>query len=362
MKKMLMLGLIVTLLISACSTSRQKLSPQGNLNLKSANVYYQQKNVDKALDFYLKVLQDNPTHLVALKRVADINLYNAEKMPAKAVEYNKTAYVHYDKTLTVLAEIPQLREDEKVMKRDATKKKDSSWVRIFKIGEAQFGAKSYDEASATFETLYSMDTNKTEPLRMLVAVNQELKDEAKVQTYLTKILAVSPNDPEMIKMMGAHYYNTKDYANAVIYFLKTKEVAPRDDNNLLLISSCYTELKQYNLALENVQLVLNIKPENMDALISAKDLAAIMNNNELELTYWKKIIEKDPSIANIKTLCYRLNTMQKYTEMLSYAEIWYQLDSDNLAAVQTCFLAANHLGDAAKIKKYTDLLKTLQEK
>ena len=96
MKKLIFLAMIAILVLSACSANRQKLSPQGNLNLKSANVYYAQHNADKALDFYQKVLKDNPDYYIALKRVADINLLYGEQNAAKDVEYNTAAYTYYD--------------------------------------------------------------------------------------------------------------------------------------------------------------------------------------------------------------------------------------------------------------------------
>ena len=47
MKHAFLLGLVILLVLTACSANRQKLSPQGNLNLKSANVYYQQKDNER---------------------------------------------------------------------------------------------------------------------------------------------------------------------------------------------------------------------------------------------------------------------------------------------------------------------------
>ncbi|MBM4404410.1 MAG: hypothetical protein FJ042_08570, partial [Candidatus Cloacimonetes bacterium] len=50
MKRTLLLLIVVTLLLGACATQRQKLSAQASMTFKSANVYYQNKNLEKALE------------------------------------------------------------------------------------------------------------------------------------------------------------------------------------------------------------------------------------------------------------------------------------------------------------------------
>ena len=59
-----------------------KLSPQGNVNLKTADVYYSQQDVEQAEIYYLKVLEDNPDHAIALRRLGDISLFKAENFSA----------------------------------------------------------------------------------------------------------------------------------------------------------------------------------------------------------------------------------------------------------------------------------------
>ena len=58
MKKQIIIFCLMLIVLTACSTARQKLSPQGNVNLKTADVYYSQQDVEQAEIYYLKVLED----------------------------------------------------------------------------------------------------------------------------------------------------------------------------------------------------------------------------------------------------------------------------------------------------------------
>jgi tetratricopeptide (TPR) repeat protein len=384
MKKVLLFGLVMLIVLSACSTSRQRLSPQGNLNLKSANVYYTQKDNDKSLEkalaLYNQVLADNPNHVVSLKRTADINFYYATQIEPqmiqkdgikeyqnmnnakKVIDFYVITYGKYDSVLTVLNGYEKLTEDERTIKRDAQKKKEGSWVRIFKIGQLLFETKKFDDAVSAFEIANKLDPTKQEPLRMLVAVYQEMKNADKVEFYLNKVLATSPDDAEMIKMLGAHYYNKKEYEKAIGYFKKTQIAYPLDVNNLLLLSAAYTELKQYQNALETLGKVLKLQPDNLDAIISSKDLARALENKTAEIDFMKKIIAIDPSAKNLEEYCLRMINFGMYDDLMSYAEMWYDKNTSNTIAISTCILVANKIGRKDISQKYEEIYKALQPK
>jgi tetratricopeptide (TPR) repeat protein len=382
MKKALLFALVLTLVLGACSANRQKLSPQANLNLKSANVYYQQKDNEtsllRALDLYERVLSDNPDHVVALKRSADLNLYFATKEePAKAekdgvVQYLKMenakkviglfqiTHARYSKVIEVMDTFEKLNDDEKAVRRDSQRKKESSWVRLFKIGQLQFENKLFGDAVETFEIVYNLDKTRQEALRMLVAVYQETGDNEKFELYMDRVLAVAPDDADMIKLKGAYHYNKKEYAEAAEYFRRTMLTNPLDTNNMLLLSSCYAELKDYQPALDILVRVLRLEPENLDVLISAKDLSAVLNNKTAEIEYWKRILALDSSVKNLEDFSFRMFYLEEYQTAMPYAEMWYEKDNTNKLAVSTCITLANKIGRPDLEKKYSDIYKRLQ--
>lgn len=382
MRNIILLSLIAILLISACSTNRQKLTPQSNLDLKSANVYFQQKDneksLEKALSLYERVLTDNPEHVIALKRSADLNLFFGTQIEPKrlekdgkvdyqnmvnankVIEYFTLAYNKYDAVLRVMNTFEKLTEEDRAMRRDSQKKKESCWVRMFKIGQFQFENKMNDDAIKTLESVSKMEPTRTEPYRMLIAVYQETKNNAKMEQYINKVLETDPDDVDLQNMIGAMHYNNKEYDKAIPYFEKIMKARPLDINNMLLLSSCYTEKKDYPTALSILEKVLKLEPENIDALISAKDLARAADNQAAEIDYWKRILAKDPSVENLEVFCYRMIAFEKYNDLMTYAEMWYTKAPTSKDAVSVCITIAVKMGRKDLEKKYSDIFKTLQ--
>ena len=131
MKKQIIIFCLMLLVLTACSTARQKLSPQGNVNLKTADVYYSQQDVEQAEIYYLKVLEDNPDHAIALRRLGDISLFKAENFTAREVEFYEDAYHYYAKAISVTEQFPNLTDQDRIDLRDMKKRKERAWTRIF---------------------------------------------------------------------------------------------------------------------------------------------------------------------------------------------------------------------------------------
>ncbi len=381
MKKALLLGMVIVLALAACSPNRQKLTPQSNLNLKSANVYYQQKDNDKslekALDLYEKVLADNPKHVVALKRSADLNYFFALKAEprkeekdgitdyfnmdssVKTVEHLKITYTKCDTILSVMKSFVKLNKEEQYIKRDAAKKKNNSWLKILKISQLLMENKIYEEAISNLEYLVKLDNTKEEPLRMLVILYQDTKNNAKFEEYLNKVLAINPNDPLMLKLLGVHYYNAKDYANAAIYFEKIMSINLADTENLSNLTNAYYELGNYQAAWDTNQRILKIDPESLAALITAKDIAKKMGKQEEEIYYMQQIIAKNPTVETLRAYCYMMVNYQRYEGLIDYAEQWYDMDKTNKEAVQMCYAISQKINRKDLMAKYEAIYKLM---
>ncbi len=381
MKNFLICAAVALLLLSACARNRQKLSPQGNLNLKSANVYYTQKDNEaslrKALGYYEKVLADNPEHVLALKRSADLVYYFATQIEPKKLEKGelvefqnldkatevlaafRTTYGRYDSVLVVMNRFEKLDDKERATRRDASKKKESSWVKSLKIAQILAENKSYEEAIRNYEYLSKLEPARPEPYRLLVSAYQEIKDQDKLEFYLDKVLSTNPDDVEMLSLMGAHYYNDNDYAKAITYFERIAAIRPLDINNLLLLSASHTELKEYQPALDALVKILKIEPENLDALTSAKDLSRALGNQDAEIDYMKRIINKRPNAENLKAYCYMMLGYKQLEGLMDYAEQWFNLDRTNKEAVQMCYTIAQQVGRKDLQQKYTDIYKAM---
>lgn len=361
MKKMMILSVAVMLFLAACATSRQKLSPQANVNFKTANVYYSQKNVEEAEKYYKKVLADNPEHAVAVRRIADINYYNAERYSDKAIDLNKAAYEGYAKAISITQGFPNLKEKELADIRDMENRKKSAWTRIYKKAEDQLAAGNTEDAIKTFKLVAELDKSREEPDQMLFSIYQ--KDPAKeneAAALADRMYEKDPNNPVLIRLKGAFHYNKKEYSEALKYFEKIKELDPLNVDNLLSISVCRYELKDYDGTLQNLQAVLNIQPNNIDALTDAKITAYELGRKELAFDYLKRLIElkQDEDLyRQITALC---NEMENYTDLIKYAEMWYGNNSSNKEPVQWLVHAAGKTKNKTLEKKYNDILKKMK--
>lgn len=363
MKRLVILTLAALLFLTACAANREKLNPRATVDLKSADVAYNQQNVDEALALYTKVLDEkegNPNHARALRRVADINLYYGETIADKAVEYNKTAFENYDKSIAIMEKYEKPTEKELAAIRDMKKRRTSAWTRIFNAADTQLAEGNTATAIEIFETVAAMDLSRTEPLYKLATIYQkDMKDEAKAEAILLKIYDVDPENTEVQESMGIFYLNKKDYTAALPFFEKVKLAEPMNVNNLMNLSFCQFELEQYEAAKLNNQMVLAIEPNNEDALADAKYIAYKLKDNAAALGYLKKLLEIRDDDKDFQEISFLLNEMQNFEEMITYARKWYEYDGLSKDAVRLVILGAQKTKNKALETEFNNILKKM---
>jgi len=361
MKRIFLLTLAVLLFLTGCATNRHKLSPQANVDLKTANVYYSQQNVDEALKYYNRVLQDNPDHALALRRVADIYLYYGEQNPDKSLEYNKMAYEYYDKAIKIMEKYEKPTEEELAAIRDMKKRKLSAWTRVYNKGIEELNAGNTQQAIKIFEQSAEMDTTELKPLNMLVNIYQnELKDIDKAGEILFKLYERNPENIEVIMNLGAYYYNKQDFEKAIPLFEKVKEKDPTNIKNLLILTDCYYATEQYDKAKNNIQLALIIEPRNADALATAYDISVKLKDNESALNYLKQLLDIKEDNIYYENIVILLNSMERWEELANYAQKWHKYDETNKIPVQFVILAAQKMKNKTLETEYTNILKQMQ--
>lgn len=360
MRKLIIILLALTLVLGACSTARQKLTPQGNVNFKTAQVYYAQKNVEKAEEFYNKVLADNPDHALSMRRMADINLYKGENNPAKTVEYNKAAYELYDKAITAYGAYLNPTDEEKMDIRDMKRRRDSAWVRVYSAAEKAQTDGNTQQAMEIFELAAKLDGSRPEPIIRLKDIYQkDLKDPGKAENMLKQLLAKDPDNQAYILETGAFYFNQENYAEAAKYFERSKTINPSDMDNLLNLSFAYYELKDYDKALAETKLALALDPTNLEILDNAKNIALMKEDKQLAISYLEQLIDLRSTEEDFNEISVLLNDVKDYGKLITYAKKWHEWDDTNKYAVQFIVLAAQMTGDAALQKTYSDILKTM---
>ncbi len=360
MKKLILIALVLVLILSACSTARQKLSPQGNVDLKTANVYYQQKDVDKAESYYTKVLADNPDHAVALRRMADINLFKGEQFAERSVEFNQKAYDFYTRAIAVTEKFANLTDQETIDLRDMNKRRESSWTRIYKVAETELANGNTRSAMEHFELVNKLDPSRSEPVIQLKNIYlKDLKDDAKAEQLLLGLLKKEPDKLVYIQELAAFYYNKANYTEAVKYFESARKQIPLDIDNLMNISACYYELKDYSKAMEATSAALNIQPGNADLMENAQSIAQKMNNLPESVKYLKLLLDKRDNEDDYNLICAQLVELKDYPELIKYAEKWHNWDVTNKYAVDYVIFGAQLTQNKSLESKYQAIKKTM---
>ncbi|HCM15746.1 MAG: tetratricopeptide repeat protein [Candidatus Cloacimonadales bacterium] len=362
MRKLIIVLLALAIGLGACSGARQKLSPQANVNAKTAGVYYAQQNVEKAEEFYRKVLAEHPDHALSLRRVADISLHKGENFPDKAVQYNEEAYEYYNKALAIYAGYEELSNEEKLDIRDMTRRRDGAWTRIYRAGDAAVTAGNTQEAMEIFELAHELNPERYEPMIRLKDIYQkELKDDAKAEEILLSLIEQDPDNLDYFLETGAFYFNMKNYSEAVKFFEKARVKAPANTDNLMNLSYAYYEMENYTKALESIQAALDLKPGDEDIIQNAKDIAFRTDNKELTVRYLKQLINLRSNQNDYAQLCMILNDLEQYEDMVSYAQAWYQWDNTSEDAVQFIILGAAKTENTSLQQTFTRILQSMRE-
>lgn len=360
MRKYLIVLIAISLMLGACSAARQKLNPQGNVDYKTAQVYYNQENIEKAEFFYNRVLESNPNHALSMRRMADINLHKGETIPEKSVEYNKAAYELYDSAIEIYEGYDKPTDEERIALRDMKKRREGAWARIYNVAEKEYKDGNTAKAKATYELVSQLNPQRPEPkLRLKDIYLHDMKDNQAAEAIIRDLVKQEPNNVEYLRQAGAFYYNIKDFAKAAEYFERVKQSAPSNLDNLLDLAYANIEIKAYDKALEALNLGLNMQPTNLEFLDAAASAAQAKQDKVQFLAYMERILElrsKEEDFSDILTV---LNELEQYDKLIKYAKKWHEWDEMNKIPVQYIIFTATKKGDKAMADAYNSILKSM---
>lgn len=360
MRKYLIVLIAISLMLGACSAARQKLNPQGNVDFKTAQVYYNQENIEKAEFFYNRVLESNPNHALTMRRMADINLHKGETIPEKSVEYNSKAYELYDAAIEIYEGYDKPTDDERIALRDMKKRREGAWARIYNVAEKDYKDGNTMQAMAVYELVSKLDPQRPEPkLRLKDIYLHDMKDNEEAQKIISDLVKQDPNNVEYLRQAGAFYYNTKDFSKAAEYFERVKQSTPTNLDNLMDLAYANMEIKAYDKALQALELGLNIQPANLELLDAAAGAAQAKEDKVQFLGYMERILEirsKEEDFSDILTV---LSELEQYEKLIKYAKKWHDWDDLNKIPVQFIIFAASKMGDNAMAEAYNSILKSM---
>jgi tetratricopeptide (TPR) repeat protein len=372
MKKVILTGILLLILVAGVQAELQDVSGMAKTDLRSANNYYRQKVFDKALNFYLSVLEANPYHIESLYNVGGI-YYEIEQ------DY-ETAYKYYSRTLgaidSLYAEYESIKaKDEKegkkyykkyIQKEDIEDKHDKSvlllancWTYMYQDGFEKYQEEKYEQALEHLTKLYELAPDSVLTVKMIANSHMLLENSEEAIKYYQKAFELEPDNEKNAQLIANKYYQLEDMENAVKWYQIASEIAPENPDNYYNMGVCYTTLEQKEEALAMFARTLEYEPENIDAIFNAKIIAQQLGDMDAYLQYAEMEFEINGYTAdNLKVFCYQLNSLEAYEAVLKYGKKWAELAPNDPAPYQLMFLAANKLGRKQLAEEYQ---KKLQE-
>jgi len=355
-KSLIMIVVILFITVSLLAES-QKLSADGNKNLRSANMHLSGGRYEKALPLFKAVLLENPHHIISLENIASI-YYDVNNDYFEADSYYSKAIIEINAIFAEHQEL--LKTDEKAAKKfykkhikkekledkleQISKFKASCWINIFHQAQEKFKNEDYDGALEEFLALNEIAPDSSKTIKMLAYAYNKKGDTEKTLEFMIKTTELEPEDDMVRTQIANTYFGLEDFEKAVEWYTKASEINPSNLDNFYNLAVTYARLNNPEQAYESYKKVLEIEPDNIDAILSAYGYAAQMNLVDEAISYLKRANELEPERTDILSdLCFYLSNSQKFEDLLIYAAKWQNLDSESQDAQLLLNLAKQKL-------------------
>lgn len=334
---MLMIMLIsIAFLFTACD------SPE----FTSAKMYVQQKQMDKAEEFFLKAMKTSPTN-------PEIPFRLARDVYGPAKDY-KNVHKYFNESL----------KRGKLFKADIEKLNEYYWSMAFNEGVKYYNLlvkKEYDNKETAidnsitcFQTAQLFKPNNSKAyLQEATIVFSFQENHEKAIEILNNALEIVPNDIDLLTKKGLFLNNMGKTDESLVIF---ENIIEKDPDNLQ-IGQSYAEIlfKQekylesvniykklinthpdkknlyFNLALSYIRLdnledaktqfenVLAFDPNDKETILAVGDTYLSLKDYITAEIYYKQLIDMEPTNPKyLKRLANALNGQQKYEEGMKY--------------------------------------------
>lgn len=303
-----------------------------------AQAYRGLQNWDSARAQYQEVLKQHKGNLEARFGLAEMGL--AQNKPGETLRYadeilavdgeNRRALLLRSSALTSMRHYPEAHKELNRILRASPQDRDAQ----VQAGALAILEKRYKEAESIFSKLREggaqdvrslaglVDTYAAENQydRAIQILNDDLKrspDSAELRRLLAatatgagrydmaleqygKLLARAPNSPELYMQMARVHQLKGDVPGAIAHLEKAKQLSPKDPRPAFALASFLYNAGRLDEAKANYRQVLQLQPDNVDALNNVAYLLAETGGNLDEaLTLAQRAQQKQPGVLNI---------------------------------------------------------------
>ena len=366
--------MLLILSVSALFANSQDVSGMAKTNLRSANMYMGQKNYEKAQPMYEAVLEEYPNNLEALQNLGGI-VYEVHNDYKRTYELYTQAIDAID---VLMGEYEAMKmEDEKAAKKfykkyiqkaqldeareNMIKLKASCWVKLYNIALNTYKEDKTQEALDLFVELDALAPDSVKTIAMIATSYSKMGDVTNELKYLELAFSKDTTDVKMATRIAGTYFEQKNYETAIKWFEKAMALDVEDINTAFNLALAYSKVDNNEKAYEYFLKVKDLEPTNAENYKNASVYADKLGKTDEALELLKQALEIDPEdTKNLQYLCVNLMRLERYEEVVTYAEKWYNADNSSKAAVQLLVAASVKLNDEPLRKKYTAILQGMK--
>ena len=154
-----------------------------------------------------------------------------------------------------------------------------------------FKNRQYKEAIDAFQVVLENEDESAEIFNNIGVSYSNLNDYQTAEKYLKKALELNPNQPQIYLNMSDVYYRQKEIAFA-IDCLRAGEIA-LPENTVIphYLARILMEDAQQDLAIDELDKILELEPENYDAYYDLARIYFDMGNWEAAISNFENILE-----------------------------------------------------------------------
>ncbi|MXV76362.1 tetratricopeptide repeat protein [Candidatus Poribacteria bacterium] len=296
-------------------------------------LYYQQGDMDKAIQAFENALKRSPHHKTAKKNLCQLfrqKAFNALKRRAfdeattyfqKAIRLDPedaTTYrvmgdgyalaSEYSQAITYYRKALELAPDDAEAQKNLLSSYNNHGVVLRNKGEWDAAIRAYRDALALQPTYQLARTNLIDVLwQKANARRQAGRSTEAIATYL-ELQELHPDDTDIASLLGELYLKVRDYPAAISAFHKIYTALPTDEqakHNLVAAYQQYARAlrnqRDYSAALVQLQKAVDLFPNDINLRLSLAQAYQHTGKYEQAESELEQILVQDPNNKNVKT-------------------------------------------------------------
>jgi tetratricopeptide (TPR) repeat protein len=187
-----------------------------------------------------------------------------------------------------------------------------------------------DQALQYYDKALEIDPTHSSALFQKAYVLDNQKKYAEAIDYWDKTLAIDPTDVHVLNNKGSAFHSLDKYDEAITWYDKALAIDPTYVTALYNKGTIYNDLDNYEEAINWFDKALAIDPNDIDAVVGKGDAFRNLDNYEEAINWYDKALAIDPTYVDAldgKGDVYY--DQQNYSKAIEYYDIALAIDPNN---------------------------------